>query len=70
MSFWHKHGGRFFEGLIKAHEWASSMFISRTTVGWTVRWLTGYEFWEMTGRWIGGGRHEEIGTEKGDSHAA
>ncbi|WP_161805388.1 hypothetical protein [Aliiroseovarius crassostreae] len=46
------------------------MLISRTTVGWTVRWLAAYEFWEMTGRWIGGGRHEEIGTEKGDSHAA
>lgn len=54
----------------KAREWDPSMLISRTTVGWTVRWLAAYEFWEMTGRWIGGGRHEEIGAEKGYSHGA
>ncbi|WP_421980925.1 hypothetical protein [Roseibium sp.] len=54
----------------KADEWDSSMLISRTTVGWTVRWLAAYEFWEMTGRWIGGGRHDEYGAAKGEDHAA
>ena len=43
----------------KAKEWDSTMLISHTTVGWTVRWLAAYEFWEMTGRWIGGGRHDD-----------
>lgn len=46
------------------------MLISRTTVGWTIRWLAAYEFWEMTGRWIGGGRHEVTGVEKEPENAA
>lgn len=54
----------------KAGEWDRSMLISRTTVGWAVRWLAAYEFWEATGRWIGGGRHEGDGGEKGVEHAA
>lgn len=54
----------------KADEWDSSMLISRTTVGWTVRWLAAYEFWETSGRWIGGGRHCDVGTEKGEEDAA
>ena len=54
----------------KAREWDSSMFISRTTVGWAVRWLAAYEIWEATGLWIGGGRHADEGTEKGVDHAA
>ena len=54
----------------KQSEWNSSMLISRTTVGWTVRWLAAYEFWEMTGRWIGGGRHDEDGAAKGETRAA
>ncbi len=53
-----------------AGEWDRSMLVSRTTVGWTVRWLAAYEFWEATGRWIGGGRHDEDGTDKGEVHAA
>lgn len=53
----------------KAGEWNHSMLISRTTIGWTVRWLAAYEFWEMTGRWIGGGRHDD-GNEKGEAHAS
>lgn len=52
-----------------AREWDPSMLISRTTVGWTVRWLAAYEFWEATGRWIGGGRHDDRATEGAD-HAA
>jgi len=54
----------------KAGEWDHSVFISRTTVVWTVRWLAAYEFWEMTGRWIGGGRHDENGNEKGEGNAS
>lgn len=54
----------------KAKEWDQTMLISRTTVGWTVRWLAAYEFWEMTGRWIGGGRHDDDEIEKGEDHAA
>lgn len=54
----------------KAGEWDASMLISRTTVGWTIRWLAAYEFWEMTGRWIGGGRHEDAGVEKEPENAA
>jgi hypothetical protein len=38
-------------------EWGHSMLISRTTVPWTLDWLTCYEFWAMTGNWVGGGRH-------------
>lgn len=48
----------------KAREWDGSMLISRTTVGWTVRWLAAYEIWEATGRWIGGGRHHNDSTGK------
>jgi hypothetical protein len=54
----------------KAAEWDRSMLISRTTVGWAVRWLAAYEFWEATGRWIGGGRHEASGIAKGRDNAA
>ena len=42
----------------KAGEWDHSMFISKTTIIWTIRWLAAYEFWEATGRWNGGGRHD------------
>ncbi|WP_412553200.1 hypothetical protein [Shimia sp. MIT1388] len=54
----------------KEDEWAPSMLISRTTVGWAIRWLAAYEFWEMTGRWIGGGRHDDERTDRGEDYAA
>lgn len=38
-------------------EWDPSMHLSQTTVIWTLDWLSCYEFWLMTGRWTGGGRH-------------
>ena len=38
-------------------EWDKSMLISRTTVPWSLDWLTCYEIWTMTERWVGGGRH-------------
>ncbi|MEM8976205.1 MAG: hypothetical protein AAGD43_29405 [Pseudomonadota bacterium] len=53
-----------------AREWDRTMLISRTTVGWASRWLAAYEFWEATGRWVGGGRHEAPGNEKGEQDAA
>jgi hypothetical protein len=40
-----------------ADEWDGSMLVSRTTVPWSIDWLTFYEFWLMTGVWSGGGRH-------------
>ena len=43
-----------------AKQWNPSMLISRTTVGWAARWLAAYEFWEATGLWTAGGRHDEI----------
>ena len=44
----------------KAKQWDPSMLISRTTVGWAARWLAAYEFWEATGLWTAGGRHDEL----------
>lgn len=40
-----------------AEEWAPSMLLSKSIVPWTLDWLTCYEFWLITGEWIGGGRH-------------
>ena len=42
-----------------AREWDRSMLIADTTVHWAVRWLAAYEIWEATGRWVGGGRHDD-----------
>lgn len=38
-------------------EWDGWKEISRTTVPWSIDWLSCYEFWLMTGEWHGGGRH-------------
>lgn len=43
----------------EAGEWNTSMFIADTTVPWAARWLAFYEIWEATGRWYGGGRHND-----------
>lgn len=43
----------------KAGEWNRSMLIANTTIPWAVRWLAAYEIWEATGRWVGGGRHDD-----------
>jgi hypothetical protein len=40
-------------------EWASTATIASTIVPWALDWLACYEFWLMTGRWTGGGRHGE-----------
>ncbi|GAB5447934.1 hypothetical protein [Gymnodinialimonas sp.] len=54
----------------KANQWDGSMLISRTTIGWAARWLAAYEYWEVTGRWIGGGRHDYPDDIKEPAHAA
>jgi len=38
-------------------EWDRTKYIANTTLPWAGRWLACYEFWEATGRWVGGGRH-------------
>ena len=47
-----------------AREWDASMSIARTTIPWAARWLACYELWEATGRWHGGGRHQQQGEIK------
>ena len=44
-----------------ADEWDVSMSIAQTIVPWTVDWLACYEWWLITGRWTGGGRHVDDG---------
>jgi len=39
----------------KAREWKRSMWISQTIVPWTSLWLYYYEYWLITGEWLGGG---------------
>lgn len=41
----------------KAGEWNDAMLVSRTIVPWAIDWIACYEFWLMTGKWEGGGRH-------------
>lgn len=47
------------------NEWTSNDLIAFTTVPWAADWLACYEGWLATGRWFGGGRHANIGEEKG-----
>lgn len=47
-----------------AGEWDASMSIAKTTIPWAARWLACYEIWEATGRWHGGGRHQQQGESK------
>lgn len=41
----------------EADEWDHSILISKSIVPWTLDWLACYEFWLITGKWMGGGRH-------------
>lgn len=41
-------------------QWNPSMAIAYTTLPWACDWLACYEFWLMTGRWTGGGRHASV----------
>ena len=38
-------------------EWQPRMFVSETTVPWTLLWLLFYEYWQATGEWHGEGEH-------------
>lgn len=50
-----------------ADEWDASLSIAHTIVPWTIDWIACYEWWLITGRWTGGGRHsgEDLGLEEG-----
>lgn len=43
-----------------AYEWAPHLRIAETILPWSVKWLACYEFWLMTGHWVGGGRHVDL----------
>ncbi len=49
----------------QADQWDGSMLIAETIVPWALDWIGCYEFWLMTGRWTGGGRHagQPLGTK-------
>ena len=42
-----------------AGEWNADDFIALTTIPWASDWLACYEAWRATGRWYGGGRHDD-----------
>lgn len=39
------------------HEWSADDLIAETTIFWAAQWLYFYEFWLLTKKWKGGGRH-------------
>ena len=43
-----------------AYEWDPHLRIAETILPWSIKWLACYEFWLMTGRWVGGGRHADL----------
>lgn len=43
----------------RAKEWHSGLLLARTIVPWASEWLFHYEIWLSTGRWCGGGYHQE-----------
>lgn len=40
-------------------EWKRDAFLADTIVPWASEWLANYETWLFTGKWLGGGTHEE-----------
>lgn len=40
-------------------EWLPHMRVSDTMVPWAAEWLLNYEYWLITGKWEGGGRHKD-----------
>ena len=45
----------------KYKEWTKDMYISDTIVPWAIEWLYYYEYWRLTGKWLGGGiEHEKV----------
>lgn len=39
------------------NEWNATMKISETIIPWICEWLYHFEFWSITGKWYGGGKH-------------
>ena len=39
------------------NEWDATMKISETIIPWICEWLYHFEFWSITGKWCGGGKH-------------
>ena len=37
----------------EANEWTEADLIAETTIRWTSEWITYYEFWHLTGTWLG-----------------
>lgn len=42
------------------HEWSQQMYVAKTIIPWASLWLVYYEFWQMTGEWLGGGEHPRL----------
>jgi hypothetical protein len=38
-------------------EWSTDDLVAHTTIFWAAQWLYFYEFWLLTKKWKGGGRH-------------
>ena len=60
----HKYGIKSINGneyvnlcLYYRNEWDSTMKITETIIPWTCEWLYFFEFWCITGKWCGGGKH-------------
>lgn len=60
----HKYGIKHINGkeyvnlcLYYRNEWDSTMQITQTIIPWISEWLYHFEFWSITGKWCGGGKH-------------
>ena len=60
----HKYGIKNIKGkeyvnlcLYYRNEWNSTMKITETIIPWISEWLYHFEFWSITGKWCGGGKH-------------
>lgn len=40
--------------------WVPGTSVADTIIPWTNQWLMFYEFWQATGKWVGGGRDHRI----------
>jgi hypothetical protein len=43
-----------------AFEWDASKLIAKTIIPWATLWLHHYEYWRVTGEWLGGGQHPRM----------
>jgi hypothetical protein len=42
-----------------ADQWGPHLRLAETILPWSAKWLACYEFWVITGQWVGGGRHSD-----------